>query len=338
MGAAAGPVADQACPQGVVSRVVIENHSVFDGDRLEAGGRFRWAYRLVNGLHVRTRAQFIRGELLFAEGDCYDPLLVQESERLLRDHRFIARSEASAVRQSDGTWEVTIETQDEWTTHVDLGVSGEGGFHVERFDVTELNMLGRGALVGAFYHDRDGRADAGVRLELPRLLGTRTDSRVAFGRTRGGDIIEQSFTFPFVGEVGRFAGREVFARRTSSFSYSVGAGRDRMPGSVTHVLLPLDEQRVEVTMAGRIGSPGNLTIFGVGFSNETLQFPDFPGGIEVAVDGNYSATRPADAATIAAIHPQTLHSSGTHVNLLVGQRNVASGASVDSTPCGASRT
>lgn len=321
-GAVTAPVAGQSCPQGVVSRLSIENHSVFAGDRLEDGGRFRWAYRIVNGLHVRTRERFIRGELLFAEGDCYDPLLVQESERLLREHRFIARSETSSVRRSDGSWEVTVETQDEWTTNVDLAMGGDGGLHVERLDVTELNMIGRGILVGGFYRDRDGRADAGVRVELPRLMGTRTDSRLSLGRTRGGDIIEQSFTFPFVGEVGRFAGREVFARRTSSFAYSLGAGPHPVKGSVTHVLLPLDEQRFEVTVAGRIGSLGNLTIFGVGFSNETLQFPDFPSGIEVAVDGNYSATRPADDATIAAILPQTLHSSGTHVNLLAGQRNV----------------
>ncbi|MSR36564.1 MAG: hypothetical protein EXR95_07970 [Gemmatimonadetes bacterium] len=61
-------VAAQACPDGVVTTVFIDNHSIFDPEELAAVERFDWAYRLANRLHVRTRQGFIRRELLFEEG------------------------------------------------------------------------------------------------------------------------------------------------------------------------------------------------------------------------------------------------------------------------------
>lgn len=99
---------------------------------------------------------------------------------------------------------------------------------------------------------------------------------MTWGRTGSGGFLDEELFYPFIGEVGRIAARQSFLRRESSFPYSVGAGPHAPAGTITHVLLPLEEHRVELTMAGRVGPPGNLTILGVGFSNETLEFPDFP--------------------------------------------------------------
>ena len=112
--------AAQACPDGVVSSIVVDNASVFGPEELGGEGRFRWAYDLVNRLHVRTRPWFIQRELLFDRGDCFDPLLLEESERLLRDYRFIARADVYGLRQPDGSWHMVVDTQDEWTTKLNL--------------------------------------------------------------------------------------------------------------------------------------------------------------------------------------------------------------------------
>ena len=85
------------------------------------------------------------------------------------------------------------------------------------------------------------------------------------------DFFEQGVAYPFVGEVGRVAGREIYATREEFFPYSLGVTHPE-EGEITHVLLPIDEQRSEVTLAGRLGSPGNLTTFGdkvsVGLEND----------------------------------------------------------------------
>ena len=317
----AAPAAEPspACPTGRISQLFIDNHSIFDPAELADERRFRWAYELVNALHIRTRPRFIRRELLFGVGSCYDVALLDESERLLREYSFIASADVYGLQQPDGTWHVVVDTQDEWTTKVNVRGRWDGGPEFLGASVTEQNFLGRGILVGGFIREREQERELGGVVQLPRIGGTRMDTELSWGRTRYGEFLGQAFQYPFVGEVGRFAGRELFLRRETSFPYSVGAGRDAAPGTVTHVLLPVDEKRFELTVAGRVGRPGNLTIFGAGFSNETL---DFPGGVEVVVDEDFGHPEAADSAAVAAVRHQTLHSAGTRLNLLIGQRNV----------------
>lgn len=318
----AAPLAGQACPGGTISSVFVDNHSIFDPEEMASRTRLRWAYGLANSLHVRTRESFIRQELLFAEGDCYDPLVLAESERLLRNYRFIARVDVFALRQPDGSWHVVVDTQDEWTTVVGMQGNARGGPHLERVGVTERNLLGRGILVGGWVRRRDGESGIAGRIDLPRIGPSRLDAALSWARIGEGGHFLQRLSYPFLGEVGRLAADQSFLRRETWFPYSVGAGPGAPEGSVVRLYLPFEEERVDVTLAGRIGPPGNLTILGVGFSNQTLEFPGFPGGVEAAIAGR----RPwddADWATADRLRPQTLHSAGTRVNLMVAQRNLS---------------
>ena len=60
-----------------------------------------WAYRAMNLLHVRTQPSFIRRELLFEEGDCWDDFLVTESERLLEEARQISVHPTKELREHE---------------------------------------------------------------------------------------------------------------------------------------------------------------------------------------------------------------------------------------------
>lgn len=311
-----------SCEQGRISYVFIDNHSVFDTDEMSEGTRFVWVYELANTLHMDTDRDFIADEILFAEGDCYDPEILAESERLLRRHGFIAQVDVFGLRQADGSWHVVVDTKDEWTTKLNVRFQVDEAFEFVGADITEENLLGRGHLAGFFYRERDEQRDIGARLFTPRLLGTRLDARLEGGRTRDGSFFQQELFYPFVGEVGRLAGREVVLRSDDIFPYAVGEGGLEGEPDASHLLLPFERQLVEVTVAARIGRPGNLTVLGLGLSDETLEFPDFPGGLRVARDGDFGG----DDATLESqedrIRPQTLHRSGTRVNLLFGQRNV----------------
>jgi hypothetical protein len=313
--------AQEPCPGGVVAVIFVDNHSIFDADDLAENRPFRWAYRLANTLHMPTRASFVRSELLFEEGDCYDPALLEESERLLRGYPFIALVDVFGLRQSDGSWHVLVDTKDEWTTKLNLRVGVDGGLAFRGASVAETNLLGRGIRIGVFIREREDVRDVGAEIYTPRVLTTRLDLGVSAGKTRIGNFVEQAFVYPFVGEVGRLAGRQVFTRREEFFPYSTGVTAPA-EGEITHLLLPVQEERVELTLAARLGSRGNLTTFGIGFSSATLDFPGFPESAEVARAGNFTDRQqaPAELAALAAGH--THHGAATRLNLLVGQRNV----------------
>lgn len=318
LGSASAQAPAAACPEGTISFVFIDNHSVFDPDEIGPEQSFRWAYRLANTLHMDTRADFIRAELLFEVGNCYDPLLLAESGRLLRSHPFIARADVFGLPQSDGTWHVVVDTKDEWTTELSVRFNFEEGMEFRGLELAEENVLGRGVLVGGFLVQRDDRRDLGGRIFTPRLLGSRLDALVSAGSTRTGSFFAQELSYPFVGEVGRGAGRQIYRRRKDRFTYWPGGD-----SPYTHVLLPVDEETVELTVAARLGEPGNLTVFGLGFANYTIGFPGYPGSVEVARDAEFDDTEPAPPALAEALRGQTRYSSGTRVNLLFGQRNVA---------------
>ena len=303
------------CETGRISNIFVDNRSIFQLD--DFPGWARGFFGLANSLHITTRDSFILREILFAEGDCLDPLLLEESARILRSYPFISTADVFPVAQLDGTYHVVIDTQDEWTLQFDLGVSFDQGLQLDRMDLTEENLLGRGVLAQLFLRRRREQRDAGLRLRQPRLLGTRTDAHFGWGRTRVGNFLEQEVTYPFVGEVGRFAVRQIYNRRDRVFRYS--AANDP---KITHALLPYREEWAELSGAARLGRPGNLTLFGVGFTRERLVFRGFPDDVEVAIDSDFGNTVPASAAVHDVVATQTGVRTATRVNLMVGQRNL----------------
>lgn len=306
---------DASCPAGRITSVFVDNKSIYDIDDLEDDA-VGWAYSLANTLHVRTRADFIRQEILIEEDDCYDPLLLEESGRLLRSYPFIAWADVFGVEQPDGSWHVVVDTKDEWTTRVDMGASFDDGFNLERVNVTEANLLGRGILVSAFMTSRREQRDRGLRMELPRLFGTRLDTYASAGRTRVGDFYEAGVDYPFVGEVGRWGLRQTFRRRDEVFPYALAGD-----SAYSHVLLSLRNEWAEASVARRFGAPGDLTLLGVGLSRDRLSFPG-PAPAEVALDSDFGNPEPAPAAYAEGVSSQTRPVAATRLNLLFGKRNL----------------
>lgn len=316
-GQAQRPDSAATCAEGRITNIFVDNHSIYDVDQVDDSGVLGWVYEAANALHVKTRAGFIRRELLFKVGDCYDPFLLEESGRILRGYNFLARADLFGVSQPDGSWHVVVDTQDEWTTRVDVGLSFDDGVQFEALQLSEENMVGQGVHASVFYRHRKERKDLGGRLAVPRLVG-RTDASVSGGSTRSGSFFQEQVTYPFVGEVGRFAMRQTYNRRDELFPYVVSDSGV----AYSHVLLPHFDERVEISVAGRLGSPGNLTLLGLGVTRETLDFEEFPAGLEVARDSDFGNTAPAPLGEDRRVAGQVRPESTTRVNLFVGQRNL----------------
>jgi len=266
----------EVCENGRITHIFIDNHSIFDTSDPELDARLEWAYDLANGLHRRTQPEVIRRELVFHEGDCFEPRLLEESERLLRALGFLSDVDVFAVPQDGGDHHVIVDTQDEWSTKVEVQVDVSGGIGFDGARVQEANLLGTGRTLELFYLDRRLAREYGAAYATPQLFGTRWDFAARIGDTRAGTFFEQSLSFPFVGEVGRWALRQSFRRNDRYFDL-VAAGEPPASslniGPEIHLLLPMREKGMDIGVVRRFGRPGGLSLIGGGLSFQEVTYP-----------------------------------------------------------------
>ncbi len=311
------PAQENSCPNGVIRQIFIDNHSIFDVAEATTEGLLDRLRTIANRAHHRTRRGFIENELLFRTNDCLDPLLISESERLLRSHPFIADADVYPVPVEDGDVHVVVDTQDAWTLKLNVRPEFDDGFRITRAEVIEESLWGTGTRLGLFWREREERRDMGIDVRTPQLGGTRLDGQLTGGRTRTGTFFEEIIAYPFVGEVGRYAFIESFSLWDDLFSYATPAG-----STFTRANLPVATQRAGVALGLRVGEPGDFTVMGVGVSWEDVAFGDFPSGVEIVPGNDFSARRPADPLTIRALTPQITPRRALRANFLAGKRNV----------------
>ena len=311
------------CGGPVISHVFVDNHSIYavPTDSSASDGWVRSAAAkarvIANRAHRRTRRSFIEAELLFAVGDCYDSLLIDESARILRLLPFIADADIYPIHISGDEVHVVVDTRDDWTLKLDVRPEFDNGLKITRVGFTEENLGGTGTLLGFYLVERDERRDLGLELSTPRFVGTRADARIGGGRTRTGIFFHESITYPFVGEVGQWAFVESYSLREDLFRYAAATG-----SPFTNVSLPVQVRRAATTLGRRFGTPGNLTVLGAGVSWEDVRFEDFPGDVTVITGFDFSNPDPADSATVESVRRHVNPRRMARLHLVAGKRNV----------------
>jgi hypothetical protein len=143
-------------PEGAtVGTVSIRVGNVFDPD---IPGEDIYLYRLVNKLHIKTKPSVIRSKMLVAEGEPFDEQKVRESERILRDARYLYDAEVCVQEAGDEKVDLVVETRDVWTLKPGFHFGRSGGENTGGIRLEELNLLGRGikvALGKSYTVDRD---------------------------------------------------------------------------------------------------------------------------------------------------------------------------------------
>ena len=118
----------------------------------------KWAYELLNGIHIETREATVRKLLLFNQGDMVTPLQVQEAERFLRGQNFLSDANID-ISSENGQNIATVSTSDNWTLTLPISLSFYGDewtFDNLRYGIgiQESNFLGLGQELGFYYgHD-----------------------------------------------------------------------------------------------------------------------------------------------------------------------------------------
>jgi len=130
--------------QPIVGAVWLDQRDVFDS----TSGDWFFAARLANALHTTTRPWLVADELLFAVGDRLDTARLYETERNLRRTGLFSRVEMIVDTVAPDTVEVTVLTQDFWSTAGAVLVGAGGGVSSLGAKVEEFNLAGTGGRAG----------------------------------------------------------------------------------------------------------------------------------------------------------------------------------------------
>jgi outer membrane protein assembly factor BamA len=169
----------------------------------EITGRPRFLYQWANSLHIVTRESVIRRMLLFEPGDAFDPELLAESERKLRQLAYIGEANIFVTREEERAVDVAVITQDQWSTLVSLILSQGGGRTIFGAGVEEFNLLGFGKQIfSEISHESREGTTLTLRYRDPQLFGSRWTTE------------EQFVTGPFIDQISAQVIRPFYALDT----------------------------------------------------------------------------------------------------------------------------
>lgn len=154
-------------------------------------------FRFANSAHIQTKPEVIRSVLLFQEGDAYDPQKLIESERLLRQQRYLYDAQITAWIACEGDVHINVVTRDLWTLLPDLGFSQSGGKSSARIGFRETNLLGLGKRLSLTYTTDDERKGYTFVYEDPNVLNSRYTSRLEYADNDDGQMHRLAFELPF---------------------------------------------------------------------------------------------------------------------------------------------
>ncbi|NHN28003.1 hypothetical protein FIA58_020175 [Flavobacterium jejuense] len=105
-----------------------------------------------NTIHIKTKKFTVKNLLLFKKNDVFDNLAIKESERLIRDQRYIRRViiNPKSISASSDSIDVDVTLLDSWSILPNGSLSSNQG----NFTLRERNLLGLGHQINGNYKER----------------------------------------------------------------------------------------------------------------------------------------------------------------------------------------
>jgi outer membrane protein assembly factor BamA len=180
-------------------------------------------YRLANKLHINTRPEVIRRQLLFTTGDPVSARLIEETERLLRQSNYLYEATIRPIAYRDGVVDIEVITRDTWSLDIGVSASRAGGENTGRLSVKEDNFLGTGIHLGLSYTSDVDRSGTTLAVADGNLFGTR--GAIAYSYADFDDGANQVFSLqrPFYALDARWAAG-LSASQTESIDALYNAG------------------------------------------------------------------------------------------------------------------
>lgn len=201
--AAVPSFAELEAAQARIARVIVRPLDIFDTeDPRESNPLFR----LANALHVTTRRAVIERSLLFRAGDRVQVRLIEETERLLRNARFLYDVSIRPVAVNEqGEVDIEVLTRDTWSLDPGLSFGRSGGANTSSLSLHEYNLLGTGFNVSVGRSNTVDRSGTEFQVGTERLGGSWTALSLAHAQNEDGQRSAVRLVRPFYALDSRWA-------------------------------------------------------------------------------------------------------------------------------------
>ncbi len=185
---------DLEAANAVIGTVLLDNQNIFNLDDPKDNTKL---FRLADELHIKTRADVIRKQLLFKPGDRYNRHLIDESERILRADGYFYDAWIREIRYEDNHVDLRVTTRDVWTLNPGFNFSRSGGTNSVGVQLQDTNFLGSGASFKVFHTSTVDRSTTGLQASDQHTFGTWISSAATFSNNSDGYLREISVQQPF---------------------------------------------------------------------------------------------------------------------------------------------
>ncbi|WP_227663809.1 BamA/TamA family outer membrane protein [Marinobacter salarius] len=190
---------DLDIPEGArIGRVNIVRRPIFDTSDPEQDN---FLYRTLNALNTPTWKSALRAQLVFDEGDVYQPGTLDESERILRQSEYLTAAWIGVTRVCGNELEVTVLARDTWTLLPSVGASRTGGENKTNAGLSDPNFLGSGKSVGISHKKDADRSETSVDFDDPNVLGSHWQAGLSYDKRSDGRGRSAYLERPFYSEL-----------------------------------------------------------------------------------------------------------------------------------------
>lgn len=153
-------------------------------------------YKVANALKYNTHESVIRNELLFKEGDRFDPYLLKQFERNLRLQRYLREIRVVPTFDGDAV-DIAVYARDSWTLIPFLSYSSGTGQTNRGVGLTDSNLGGGATRVDWRYIEQASRTSYGFAVSDPQAFGTLHNMAVGLAERSDGTVYEFLYGLPF---------------------------------------------------------------------------------------------------------------------------------------------
>jgi len=179
-----------------IRSIDVQSRNIFDP---VPKGALRPICLAANKLHIRTRQQTVRDQLILTPGSRWSSYRGHEAARQLRTLGFLEPDYIQA-RQVGDSVDVLVHTHDFWTTQPEFDVQQASGNNYGALGFSERNLLGLGKSLSLSYRQDPVGITRGIELHDPGVAGSRLQLRYAASRGTSGSTDFVSAGVPFYAE------------------------------------------------------------------------------------------------------------------------------------------
>lgn len=153
-------------------------------------------YKIANHLKYKTHESVIRNELLFKEGDRFDPYLLKQFERNLRLIRFLREIRVVPTFDGDAV-DIAVYARDSWTLIPYLSYSSGTGQRNQGVGVTDSNLFGGATRLDWRYIEQASRTSYGFAVSDRQAFGTLHQMDLGIAERSDGTVLQGLYGLPF---------------------------------------------------------------------------------------------------------------------------------------------